>query len=58
MKKIFGAKKDKGPPPSIQDATERVSVFSLPIRFCCNPAPVAPFSIVAVTALVHGQWAS
>jgi hypothetical protein len=25
MKKIFGAKKDKGPPPSIQDATERVS---------------------------------
>ncbi|KAK3160078.1 hypothetical protein QOZ80_1BG0054940 [Eleusine coracana subsp. coracana] len=25
MKKIFGAKKDKGPPPSIQDATERVN---------------------------------
>jgi charged multivesicular body protein 5 len=27
MKKIFGAKKDKGPPPSIQDATERVSTL-------------------------------
>ncbi|XP_022682346.1 vacuolar protein sorting-associated protein 60.1 [Setaria italica] len=25
MKKIFGAKKDKGPPPSIQDATERIN---------------------------------
>lgn len=25
MKKIFGAKKDKGPPPSIHDATERIN---------------------------------
>ncbi|WVZ71869.1 hypothetical protein U9M48_020401 [Paspalum notatum var. saurae] len=25
MKKIFGAKKDKGPPPSIQDSTERIN---------------------------------
>jgi hypothetical protein len=27
MKKIFGAKKHQGPPPSIQDATERVSTL-------------------------------
>jgi charged multivesicular body protein 5 len=38
MKKIFGAKKNKDPPPSIQDATDRVcakitsliAVFLLP----------------------------
>jgi hypothetical protein len=26
MKKIFGAKKNKDPPPTIQDATDRVSL--------------------------------
>ena len=30
MKKIFGAKKSKDPPPSIQDATERVFSSSRP----------------------------
>jgi hypothetical protein len=38
MKKIFGAKKDKGPPPSIQDATERVSLYST------NPLLLQPCS--------------
>jgi hypothetical protein len=56
MKKIFGAKKDKGPPLSIQDATERVSVFSLPISCCCDPVPVAPLLYRSSNCI--GSWAT
>jgi hypothetical protein len=29
MKRVFGAKKDKTPAPTVEEATERVSFFSL-----------------------------
>ncbi len=33
MKRVFGAKKDKTPAPTVEEATERVSFFSLLLLF-------------------------
>ncbi len=46
MKRVFGAKKDKTPAPTVEEATERVSFFSLfffffLFWFCANYKPAA-----------------
>ncbi len=51
MKRVFGAKKDKTPAPTVEEATERVSFFSLLLLlfflfwFCANYKPAAAAAI-------------
>jgi len=49
MKRVFGAKKDKTPAPTVEEATERVSFLSLffffLFWFCANHKPAAAAAI-------------
>ncbi len=49
MKRVFGAKKDKTPAPTVEEATERVSFFSFffffLFWFCANYKPAAAEAI-------------